>query len=216
MADQPISGDASAAVEEPTQPISQPASANEPTTPKDDGFQRAQAKWEQRNRQLLNQVEQANRQIQQLQQQLDQLQMQNLPDDQRQAYQANQYIRQLQAQLQQVQQNEQQYRIDLQANSELMEIAEEFEVPFTKLRQMYEEGKRPNEIWRSAAKEYRERQAKAEKQAARQEKQENNRVDLGSGRASTTMSEWEAAVAEAEKNKDAVAYTRLMRTRPAQ
>lgn len=188
------------------------ASTNGQPTQTDENIKNLQRKLSEKDlqaKQALAEAQQAKNLVQQLQQQLREMQKSSAPDDYSKLELELQWAKQEAAQYAQAyQQAMEAQRAEQARAAALREVAEEFGVSVKDL----EEATDYMSAVKLAVKAQREREQRKQQEA--DDKRERNMPDVGSGAPRTTQSEWDAAWAEAQKNRDSVAMARLLRTRP--
>jgi vacuolar-type H+-ATPase catalytic subunit A/Vma1 len=202
-----------ASLESPAEDARQTPATSTPTPPQPDvvtrqDFINAQKSWETRNRQLL---ENARR----LEAQVEELSTRDMPDDERREYQSRKYIQQLEQRAAAAERAAAEYQEHVKVQQALGRIAVKTGVPLTELHPVWAQTQDADAVWEAA---WEMKQANADrerKQEEREVRKSNNQVDTGSGRSSTTRTQWQAAIEAAEKTGDHAAYIRLLREEPS-
>lgn len=156
----------------------------------------------------------AENRARELEAELHRVRMSQLPVDQQEVYQRDLHIRQLQNQLQANEAELRSIRQDSQLNRALGRISTATGVTMEDLRDKFEELGDPDEVWDWAVKRQARQAQRQERETEREQKVRANATDVGSGRTSTTLSEWERKYEAAKGNS--VEQIRLLRLKPRQ
>lgn len=185
-------------------------------------FQRMQSNLTRQAQQAQQQTQRMEQELRSMRQEMLKLQTKDLDEDQATIVQMRQQMEEMQEAIRQRDEYLRNVQIERQADDEIFVMAQEAEVPFAELKRLWLEGKTPQEIWRYAMRQTKERLTKAQMERGQEAAQQladvedageeeatrrrtDNEVDLGQGRASREEHPAEVAL----RNRDAKAFARL-------